>query len=86
MKTCKDFPIGSRVSYYTKTSWGQVREATGTVVKHYPGYGEVHEDEETGERWVTPDHLSIKVDAIPPWWPYPGTDRFAPGCEDCTLL
>jgi hypothetical protein len=65
--------IGTAVEYRKGS-----RHCSGVVVAIYPG-GEEHEDEETGERWVSETHIAIKVDApLPAWWPYLGTDRFAP--------
>jgi hypothetical protein len=89
---CFDFPIGSRVRFFAPgTDFGgglvsKDREVTGTVVKHYDHRQEVCENEETGERWVSQDHIVIQVDAIPTWWPYPDTDRFAPEVTECELL
>ncbi len=72
-------PIGTRVTYRRKaTAHLTARTCTGTVVAHYKG-GDKHTDEETGEEWTTPDHAAIQVDSpLPEWWPYLGTDRFAP--------
>lgn len=77
-QTMKTMPkIGTRVAYRSSVA-GRVRECSGVVVAHYPGYGEKCRDEETGETWISPDHAGVKVDVIPEWWPYPDTDRFAP--------
>lgn len=69
--------IGTKV-FYRSIVGKNVRECSGVVVAQYPGYGEKNFDEETGETWISPDHAGIKIDSIPEWWPYPGTDRFAP--------
>ena len=69
--------IGTIVSYRSVVC-GMVRECSGVVVAHYPGYGEKCRDDETGETWISPDHVGVKVDSIPEWWPYTYTDRFAP--------
>jgi len=69
--------IGTKVLYRSIVC-GKARECSGVVVAHYPGYGEECRDEETGETWISPDHVGVKVDSIPDWWAYPGTDRFAP--------
>jgi hypothetical protein len=78
-------PIGARVRYQCPRD--PERTCTGTVVKHYPGYGEKHRDAETGEIYTSPDHVAIQVDKpLPPWWGYIGTDRFAPEASECEVL
>lgn len=77
-------PIGARVKYRHESKYIGLRECTGEVVKHYPGYE--YRDNETGEINVVPDHVSIRVDAIPDWWPYPDTDRFAPSIDEVELI
>jgi hypothetical protein len=67
--------IGTRVRYRAKFL-GEVREVTGTVVKQWP--------KAPGLRRT--DSASVKVDAIPDWWPYPHTDRFAPDISDLTPI
>ncbi len=79
-KRCSDFPIGSRVTYRSEMPWGEVREVSGTVVKHYPGY--LHTDEETGDTYRVPDHVSVRVDSKPKWWAYGDRDRFAPRADE----
>lgn len=69
--------IGTKVHYRASVA-GRVRECSGVVVAHYPGHGEKCRDPETGEMYVLPDHVAIKVDSIPAWWPYTDTDQFAP--------
>ena len=79
--------IGTRVSYSRKTT-GCLTERTciGTVVAQYPG-GWKNEDPETGETWITPDAVGVKVDApLPEWWPYNGTDRFAPDVAELETI
>lgn len=74
--------IGTRVIYRRRASEHiEARTCTGVVEKIYRG-GEWHKDPETGERYQMPDHAAVKVDAIPAWWPYPGTDRFAPSVDE----
>lgn len=76
-------PIGSRV-VYTRKATGYLSPATcrGEVVAHYRG-GDRHNDPETGEDYVTPDHVGIRVDKpLPAWWPYIGSDRFAPSIDE----
>lgn len=76
--------IGARVAYKS-TLCGEVRECTGVVVAQYPGYGEKHCNEETGEIWISADHVGVKVDQLPKWWGRPG-DRFAPDIADLKLI
>lgn len=74
--------IGKRVTYRRADG---ARTCTGTVMAHYRG-GDKHTDPETGARYTTPDHVGIKVDApLPTWWPYGGTDRFAPAIDEVTI-
>ena len=63
--------IGTRVKYSRRTFCGEMRECSGIVVSHYPGYDE-------GES----DHVGVKVWPLPEWWPYPDTDLFAPDIAD----
>lgn len=81
MKTIPE--INSRIVYSFQPSWGgPLRQCVGTVVSHYPG-GDKCRDDETGEEWTRPHHVGVKVDApLPEWWPYNGTDRFAPSIDD----
>ena len=78
--------IGSRVKaiYGNATQFVPKRECTGTVVAHYRGF--TYRDEETGELIEVSDHVGVKVDAKPDWWPYGETDRFAPGVENVELI
>jgi hypothetical protein len=79
-------PIGAKVVYMppaTHSFWEG--PMTGTVVAHYPSDGELHRNEETGECWVSPDYIGMRVDKLPPFWPYNGTDRFAPEVADIEL-
>lgn len=80
-------PLGTRVIYKRKpTRHLPARTCTGTVVAHYWG-GDKHRDPETRESYITPDHAGVKVDApLPQWWPYIGTDRFAPEIEELEPL
>lgn len=78
--------IGTRVKYHRPaTQHIEARECTGTVMAHYRG-GDKCEDKETGETWITSDHVGIKVDSIPEWWPYNGSDRFAPSIEELVAI
>lgn len=76
--------LGAKVKYRRLNSWGELREVTGRVVARFPG--ERYWDEEAQQYRRTPDHVSVKVDAVPCWWPYPGTDLFAPSVEELTLV
>jgi hypothetical protein len=67
--------IGRRVAYIEPG-----RELTGTVVAHYPAY--TFRDADTGERIDYPAHVAVKVDTLPDWWPYTGTDVFTPSIDD----
>jgi hypothetical protein len=74
--------IGERVRYHSVSEFWD-RECTGTVRKIYPGFddeGRPVAFEDDPEAW----HAGIEVDAIPSWWPYPGTNRFAPSITDLT--
>jgi len=52
---------------------------------HYPG--RTWRDDDSGEVIHRPAHVGIKVDApLPPWWPYVGTDRFAPSVEEVCVV
>jgi hypothetical protein len=82
-KTCSEFPIGSRVRYFSQGI--ERREVTGTVVAHYPG-GDKCVDEESGEHYITDDHVGVRVDAIPDWWAYGTHDRFAPIADELELM
>lgn len=62
------------------------RTVTGTVTKQYPSYGHSWKDPETNERVYQEDGVCIKVDSIPSWWSYPGTDLIAPDITDIELL
>lgn len=77
--------IGTRVKFRHESKWCGVRECTGTVMAQYRG-GERCRDHETGEWYTTPDHVGVKVDEIPKWWPYPGKDRFAPDISELEPL
>ncbi len=78
--------IGAKVKYRRKaTSYSPARQCIGTVVAQYYG-GDKHTDPETGEEYVTPDHASVKVSGLPDWWPYQGTDLFAPEVAELTLM
>ncbi len=79
--------IGTRVRYERKkTAYLTERSCVGTVVAQYRGGYPCH-NEETGERWVTPDAVAVKVDApLPAWWPYNGTDRFAPDVDELEVV
>lgn len=75
-------PINSRVFFRRKN-----RACTGTVVAHYPSYGEVCTDEETGEEYVVEDFVGVLVDEpLPAWWGYINTNRFAPSVNDVLPL
>lgn len=79
--------IGSRVIYRRQPGeYIPARECQGTVIGHYPG-GQKMSDPETGEEWIVPDHVSVRVDSqLPHWWPYGGTDRFAPDLAEVEFL
>jgi hypothetical protein len=79
--------IGTRVRYERKkTAYLTERSCTGTVVAQYRG-GYPCYNEETGEKWLTPDSVAVKVDApLPAWWPYNGTDRFAPDVSEIEVV
>lgn len=79
--------IGQRVSYLhvlgKGESWEQIRTATGTVIKIWPEYNDVFNDEGEFIRRgsLAPEkdwHASVRVDKRPNWWPYPNTNVFAP--------
>ncbi len=73
--------IGTRVKYQNERDVN--RACTGTVVATYPGYRERCTDPETGETWITKDHVGVRVDKpLPSWWAYIGTDRFAPSVDE----
>lgn len=77
--------IGSRVKYKA-TVCERVRCCAGIVVAHYPRHGEICHDFETGEDYVSPDHVGVRVDKpLPDWWAYPDTDRFAPDITDLEI-
>lgn len=71
--------IGSRVRYVDPD--GARTPVIGIVVKQYPSDGLLNTNEETGEKWVSSHAVAVKVDELPAWWPYPGTDRFAPSID-----
>lgn len=79
--------IGTRVRYERKkTDYLTERSCTGTVVAQYRG-GYKNRNEETGEEWITPDAVAVKVDApLPAWWPYNSTDRFAPDVSELEVV
>lgn len=65
----REFPeVGSKVIYTGRPAWGEI---SGTVVKHY------HKDGRG-----THNAISMRPDAIPENWPYPGSNTFAPWLED----
>lgn len=80
-------PIGSRVRYSRKvTRHLGPRTCDGVVMAHYPGHGERHTDPETGEEYVNEDHVAVKPDTKPEWWPYGTADRFAPAISELEPL
>lgn len=59
--------IGTRVHYHSTVN-GRVRECTGTVRAHYPGF---LSRDENDEPYQLPDSVSVLVDEpLPNWWPY----------------
>lgn len=80
-------PIGLRVRYTSPaTDYREARTCDGVVVAQYRG-GERLTDGETGEEYIAPDHVGMKVDQpLPSWWPYSGTDRFAPELAEIESL
>ena len=78
--------IGARVLYTPERGSHRKEKVTGTVLRLYPGYGEKNVDPETGEEWITPDHVCMKVDKLPTWWAYEGTDLFAPAISTLSPL
>jgi hypothetical protein len=80
--------IGDRVKYRHQTEFN-TRECTGTVVRLWHSYAYNYFDEELGERvhGKSRNSASVQVDKpLPKWWPYPGTDRFAPDIEYLELV
>ncbi len=81
-------PIGSRVRYtrIPSTYLMEPRSCLGVVTKHYIG-GEKGWDEETQTHYTCPDHVAIRVDKpLPDWWPYIGTDLFAPDVAEVEVV
>lgn len=81
-------PIGSRVSYTRALGpyLTEHRVCTGIVTAHYRG-GDKCWDEETQTHYLSPDHATVRVDKpLPDWWPYVGTDLFAPDIAELTPL
>lgn len=79
--------VGERVRFHDPERGEPV---TGEVLRIYPKRTYLEADDDPA--WDDPDFLptetgyrpeqewqvSMRVDAIPAWWPYAGTDRFAP--------
>lgn len=79
--------LNVRVTYRSKaTTHSVIRTCRGVVVAHYPSDSVVHTDPESGENYIEPHHVGVKVDApLPDWWPYQNTDVFAPEIGELEL-
>jgi hypothetical protein len=76
--------IGQRVRYCSHELVeyeGAPRIVTGTVMAIYESWDEALRLEPETE-WSA----AVKVDEIPTWWAYPGTDRFAPQVSELKPL
>jgi len=76
---------GARVKYIGTETSDIFKGITGVVVEQYYG-GDEELDEETGETYITPHCVAVKVDTIPHGWPYPGYDSFAPSVEELEVI
>lgn len=76
--------IGERVRY-TRAHVLPARTCAGTVVAQFRGGFEWVDDE--GVSRITPDAVCVRVDEpLPEWWPYDGTNRFAPDVAEVEPL
>lgn len=77
--------VGERVRYEIDEEYLGHRVCTGTVTCIYEGLDEngYIPFEREPERWSA----GVAVDApLPDWWPYPGSNKFAPSICDITPI